>query len=92
MRHLYLIKPKTESESYDYYDSAIVCANSVEDARKIHPDTDGGRYTDTLNIAKWNEESIRHYWCASPSEVTVRLLGVAGRVARGVVLASHNAG
>ena len=36
MKHLYVIS-QNKNSTYDTYDSAIVCADSKEDAVKFHP-------------------------------------------------------
>jgi len=63
---------------YDTYDSAVVAAESEEEARNIHPRGD------------W---SSTHCWCAYPRYVNVTYIGIAKHHAiRGVILASFNAG
>ena len=75
---LYLIS-QTEVQGFDTYDSAVVCANTEEDAKNIHPN--GGVAGDSYIE-----------WC-SPAAVTVKYLGQAeGNLAAGVVCASFNAG
>jgi hypothetical protein len=79
--NLYLIS-QTEEEGYDTYDSAVVCAASEDEARKLHP---SGR----------NEQWGTAYsaWCAAPESVTVKQIGVAVEERpAGIVLASFNAG
>jgi hypothetical protein len=66
------------NNDYDTYDSAVVAAETEEEARNINP---GG---------KWG--SIFSAWANDPSEVTVEYLGVADRDISGVILASFNAG
>ena len=52
--NLYLIS-QTENEDYDTYDSAVVCAETETQARRIHP-----RYGE-----KWGIEAKEwsNYWC-----------------------------
>jgi len=77
--NLYKIS-QTENNGYDTFDSAIVCAASEGDAKTINPD---GR--------EWGDEWS--FWCKSPDDVTVELLGTAlDGATRGVVLGSFNAG
>lgn len=79
---LYLIE-QTKVSGYDTYDSAVVVANSNEEARNIHPSGDDG---------KWSESSIFPPWC-KPEDVIVTCIGVAAEGAeRGVICASYNAG
>lgn len=69
------------NNGYDTFDSAVVAAETEEDARNI--DVDGsdwknGRYT---------------AWANSPDQVHVEYIGYAGPdIKFGVVLASFNAG
>lgn len=68
---------------WDTYDSAIVCAESEEEAVKIHP---GGDFFDTG--WEWNAD-----WVKNPSHVECKKIGVADEsIEKGVVLASFNAG
>ena len=82
--NLYRISQEKNND-YDTYDSAVVCAESEDDARRIHPcdyktDWDGsaqGKYDD---------------WAAA-DDVKVELIGTAIEgLPRGVVCASFNAG
>lgn len=80
--NLYLIE-RDDKASYDEYVSAIVCAESEEEAVKIHPN---GDFFDTG--WRWLEE-----WVETPKYVKCRKIGVADEsVEKGVVLASFNAG
>lgn len=80
--NLYLIE-RDDNASYDEYISAIVCADSEEEAVKIHP---GGDFFDTG--WEWNDD-----WVKNPSHVECQKIGVADEsVEKGVVLASFNAG
>lgn len=77
---LWLIS-QTENDGYDTYDSAVVAAESEEDARSIHP----GR-------SEWGE---RHgdTWASKPENVKAELIGEAKPgLAAGVWCASFNAG
>lgn len=69
--NLYLIK-QTENPGYDTYRSAVVVANSEEDAKKIHPN---GRDTAedwwSTSTSKWYDG-----W-AHPDNVKVELIGIA---------------
>jgi hypothetical protein len=61
--NLYLIS-HNENKGYDYYDSAVVCAQSESDARQITPGVGewGSKYSD---------------WCKSPEDVNVEYIGKA---------------
>lgn len=83
--NLYRIS-QDENRDYDTYDSAIVAAESIEDARSIHPDgyTDSWKPSYTGQIGSW-------VW--DKSKVKVELIGTAAAdIKRGVILASFNAG
>lgn len=68
------------SQGYDKYDSAVVAAESEEQARNTHP------------TGTWDNERRYSEW-AEPSQVTVELIGVATTgVEAGVIVASFNAG
>jgi hypothetical protein len=75
---LWLISQTTNND-YDTYDSAVVCAETEEAARGIHPSGSGWEYSS----GSW----------VSEDKVTVRLIGEATEdIPPGVVLASFNAG
>ena len=81
--NLYLIS-QTENNTYDTFDSAVVCAPDVETARNMDPST-GKPKTD------WR----RRYddWASCPENVSVKYLGRASEeIEQGVVCASFNAG
>ncbi len=79
--NLYLLAQ--QNGDYDTYDFAIVCAENVEEAVKIHPN---GDYFDT----GWTDVES---WAASPEYVQCRKIGAADEfVGKGSVLASFNAG
>jgi hypothetical protein len=85
--NLYLIS--AEPLGYDTYDSAIVAADTLEEARMIHPD----------GFSEWDGENVDG-WCAATwvgkscveVEVAVVLIGVTEIKSKGVILASFNAG
>lgn len=81
MANLYRISQNTNTD-YDTYDSAVVVAETAEQARNIHP---GGRKPDD----KWPD-----FTWAAPEDVTVQLIGVAAAdLAPGtIVCASFHAG
>jgi hypothetical protein len=75
---LWLIS-QTGNDDYDTYDSAVVAAESEDDARNVHPS---------------NSEPREFSACwVDPSKVTVKLIGTAAKgTERGVICASFNAG
>ena len=79
--NLYLIS-QTENNWYDTYDSAVVCAETEEEARMIHPrkkDWDG-------------KEKNWGTWCDA-EHVKVELIGEAAPVSLcAVICASFNVG
>ena len=80
--NLYLLEQDVNMD-WDTYDSVIVCAESEEEAVKIHPN---GDFFDTG--WRWRDE-----WVENPSLVKCQKIGVADEsVEKGVVLASFNAG
>ena len=79
--NLYKIS-QDENDGYDNYDSAVVAAESEEEAIKIHPGS-GRLYPD------WDSEN----WVNDLDLVSVKLIGTAVEGTKpGVILASYNAG
>lgn len=81
MNYLYLIS-QSENQSYDTFDSAIVCATSEDAAKNIYPGYGKG----------WDEPYDD--WGSSPDKVSVKCIGIANesQTAGTVILASFNAG
>lgn len=79
---------QTENTDYDTYDSAIVAAETEEEAKKIHPyDSVFSEYNN------WEPTYGQGNWCSSPEKVTCELIGEAKPgTESGVILASFNAG
>ena len=83
------------NHGWDTYDSAVVCAESEEEAKHTHPST--------YSELEWSESSEawtykgRSFlssgdWC-DPKFVEVELIGTASEhMQKGVVVASFNAG
>jgi hypothetical protein len=70
---------QNERKRYDAYDSAVVCAETEDDAQRIHPSGED----------VWRGTA----WASDPIKVMVKLLGEAAPgLAQGVILASFNAG
>ena len=82
-----------ENNGYDTYDSMVVAAESEDEARHIHPNSD--LLEEATAIAKgWDPwKHLIDSWATTPERVTVKLLGEAipGTKA-GVVVSSFNAG
>jgi hypothetical protein len=75
---LYLIY-QDKNTGYDTYDSAVVSAESEDEARRIHP---GGYFG--LNLETWG-------W-TEPKNVQVELIAEVTTKPKGVICASFNAG
>ena len=91
--NLYLIS-RPDLGGWDEYQSAVVCARSAEDARRMHPGCGyhrNGLFHERANKKLWKKEGSVCVWIA-PSEVIVRRIGKARKLARGVVLTDFNAG
>jgi hypothetical protein len=70
---------RTDKWGYDDFDSAIVAANTEQEARSITPDGD-----------PFDDDTC---WASAPERVLVERLGTAKKGTQaGVVLASFNAG
>jgi hypothetical protein len=79
--NLYKIS-QTVNDSYDSYDSAVIAAETEEEARRIHP-------TGELQGVEWDKW---HTW-AKLDQIKVELIGTAAPgIAKGVIVASFNAG
>jgi len=94
MKHLYLIS-QNKNTGYDLYDSAVVCANTEEEAREINP---GGFYkwhdgSWWFQYADGTERAEKDYSWTDIKYVKVKKIGEADDSIRvGVVCASFNAG
>lgn len=84
--NLYRIS-QTQNDDYDTYDSAVVCAESEEEARDLSPD--GG-------VIAWDDEHIRGvwFWCDRREAVKVEYLGELDneQITTRVICCSFNAG
>ena len=86
--NLYKISQSVDNY-YDTYDSAIVAAPDKEKARVMHPN---GVKSDRLDRKTPINFSMGD-WVVYPSDVTVKLIGVASeKTQREVICASFNAG
>lgn len=87
MKYLYLLSQDI-NRGYDTYDSCIVCAESEEKVRLIHPNRNkGDNWHESLHSYTYND------WVL-PSEVKVTLIGIANETIElnSVVFASFHAG
>lgn len=86
---LYYIS-QSEVKGYDTYSALVVCAESEESARLIHP----RQHLYDLYLGDglrkmWQDSS----WCSSPEHVKVEYLGeAADNIKRGIILESFHAG
>lgn len=81
--NIYLISQKI-NDDFDTYDSAVVAAETEDDARLTHPDG-----------AAWDKGTRNFTWVPLErvNEIGVRLLGTAADgIEKGVISASFNAG
>jgi len=86
--NLYLIEQPEENVDYDTYDSAVVCAESEEEARKMHP----SKNYDSKH-PWWSNDNWHKDWANALEDVRVTLLGEAKEgLDRGVICRSFNAG
>lgn len=94
MPQLYKIS-QTKNNNYDTYDSAIVIANSEEEAKKIHPS--GVYYWKENKWVSWDDcDYDEGYDWTSPDNVVCRLISVYVVVEllneNPVICSSYNAG
>lgn len=82
--NLYKISIPEELQNYDMYSDAVVCAESEEDAKTIHPN--GNEFIDVKSGGYTS-------WAFTKDQIIVQLVGIADpSVPRGVVCASFHAG
>ena len=82
--NLYLLTQDAQ-DGYDTYDSVVVCAETEDEARMIHP----SEYRDDWD---GKQDSVLDSWC-NAEDVKVAKIGMAAEhMVKGVVLASFNAG
>lgn len=89
--NLYLIY-QDKNTSFDSYDSAVVAAETEEDARLIHPRMNEEGVFPWSSRDDWPLTESHGDW-TTPNHVGVCLIGVAKEgTQRGVICASFNAG
>lgn len=78
---------QNQNDNYDTYDSAVVIAKDIEEARNINPGTGEPMNYKDLGYAYGS-------WCNDPKHVTVECIGAANDLYQGsrVVCSSFNAG
>ena len=78
---------QNQNTDYDTYDSAVVIAKDIEEARNMNPSTG-----EPMNYKDW--DYTYGDWCNAPEHVTVECIGAANELYQGsrVVCASFNAG
>lgn len=82
---LYLIS-QTKNNNYDTYDSAVVAAESIEDAKTIHP-------SPYIKGRWWEDFDDYTSWVNYLNDIEVEYLGESKlEMKRGVVCSSYNAG
>ena len=99
MPNLYLIQDGYEYRDYDTYDSAVVCANSEAEAKRIHPDGVcifiSGKYVAKNSVGYIKNGHVYDHFNGwiHPKDVQVTFVGVAAKgIQPGtVVCASYNA-
>jgi hypothetical protein len=65
---------------YNAYSDMVVCAESEEEARNIHP------------AGSWNVGGFFDCWCDSPDQAIVKYLGEAhSDIPKGIICSSYNA-
>jgi hypothetical protein len=86
--NLYLIK-QDKNNTYDTYDSAVVAAESEEEARHTHPEID----YKTGDIKVWDGSDPVYSTWSSATDVEAEFIGKANiGTKRSVICASFNAG
>lgn len=84
---LFKIEHKKSMNRYDYYDSAIVVAESEEEAKTFHPS-----HIPMKEITvKKSADDFQRFW-TTPENIIVTKLGTSDFKFKCVVLSSFNAG
>jgi len=75
---------QNEVSGWDTYSDMVVCAESEDEARKIHPLSD-------IHDDGW--KNSYDCWCKSPDKVKVEYLGEAAEgIGKGIICSSFHAG
>jgi hypothetical protein len=92
--NLYLISQST-NDDWDTYDSAVVCANTPEEAQNIDPASGQPmQWTQPADLQEDQHWWPPDHWAYNPSDVIVLLIGTADPswTEPAVICASFNAG
>jgi len=79
---------------YDTFDSAVIAAETEQEARFTAPDGDtwdGTKWTTTVNGKIYAQSDMYSAWC-HPDQVSVEYLGETSRDIHGPIVSSFNAG
>jgi hypothetical protein len=68
--NIYKISQDYREKRYDFYKSAVVCAEHAEIARNMDPGGDG-------EPMDWSDTDRHYSWCERPDMVKVELIGIA---------------
>ncbi len=96
-KHLYLVKaPIGALDRYDTYSEFLACADSEDDARKMHPDGALDENDIGYNWPRYEElyEYDHGSWVSYKDidKLNVKYLGDAVNIVKGVIMASYHAG
>ena len=80
------------NNDYDTYSEAVVCAESEEEAKKIHPDGELS-YVEKRTTGEYEKADEEYGSWAKKKYVKVKFLGTAeDKIKKGVIVASYHAG
>jgi hypothetical protein len=87
---LYKLTNMDKTPKWDFYDSAIVAAFSIDEAKNIYPDISSEKKVDDYQ----GKSSIFLEWPTDKNKIEVELIGTVTNknIKPGVILASYNAG
>lgn len=87
---LYLVK-RTDNVTWDEYDSFVVCAESEDEARRVHPS--GGEFFED-DMSEQSKRYFKWWWTDKIETLEVICVGLASVSLknRQVICASYNAG
>ena len=86
-----------ENMDYDTYDSAIVCAENKDEAKKTCPDEGytfkDGKFSQLVNFSDGELLTVCHTWATKLESIRVEYIGKAKEgLKKGIIIASFNAG
>ena len=90
VRSLYLVE-RTDKVTWDEYDSFVVCAESEDEARRVHP---SGRRFFEDDMSEQSKQYFKSYWTDKIETLEVTCIGLASVSLenRQVICLSFNAG